>query len=60
MIIGSPETVARKLDEQMRQMGADHFLGMFHVGNLPHSKVMASLNLFHKEVMPQLDSMGRA
>ena len=29
-------------------------MGMFHIGNLPHDKVMASLNLFHKEVMPQL------
>ena len=54
IVAGSPETVARQLNEQMSDLGADHFMGMFHIGNLPHSKVMASLNLFHKEVMPQL------
>jgi hypothetical protein len=44
----------------MRQIGADHFMGMFHIGNLPHRKVIASLDLFHKEVMPQLDSVKRS
>ena len=54
ILAGSPETVTRQLNEQMSAVGADHFMGMFHIGNLPHDKVMASLNLFHKEVMPQL------
>ena len=48
------DTVARQLNEQMSAVGADHFMGMFHIGNLPHGKVMDSLNLFHKEVMPRL------
>ena len=51
ILAGSPDTVARKLNQQMKQIGADHFMGMFHIGNLPHRKVLASLNLFHKEVM---------
>ena len=54
IIAGSPDTVARRLNEQMRLVGAEHFMGMFHIGNLPHSKVLASLDLFHKRVMPQL------
>ncbi|MBI2359954.1 MAG: LLM class flavin-dependent oxidoreductase [Deltaproteobacteria bacterium] len=54
VIAGNPDTVARKLRDQMRQVGAGHFMGMFHIGNLPHEKVLASLNLFHKHVMPQL------
>jgi len=29
-------------------------MGMFHIGNLDHQKVIASLDLFKKEVMPQL------
>jgi hypothetical protein len=41
----------------MSQIGADHFMGMFHIGNLPHRKVIASLDLFHKEVMPQLNGI---
>ncbi len=60
ILAGSPDTVARKLNEQMRQIGADHFMGMFHIGNLSHRKVIASLDLFHKEVMPQLDSVKRS
>lgn len=55
ILIGNPDTVARKLNDQMRQVGADHFMGMFHIGNLDHKKVLASLNLFHKEVMPRLN-----
>jgi len=51
------DTGARKLSEQMRQIGADHFMGMFHKGNFPHRMVFASLDLFHKEVMPQLDGI---
>jgi alkanesulfonate monooxygenase SsuD/methylene tetrahydromethanopterin reductase-like flavin-dependent oxidoreductase (luciferase family) len=54
IIAGSPDAVTRKLKQQMRQVGAEHFMGVFHIGNLPHNKVMASLNLFHCEVMPRL------
>ena len=39
----------------MSQIGAEHFMGMFHIGNLAHDKVIDSLNLFHKEVMPRLN-----
>ena len=60
ILAGSPDTVARKLNEQMSQIDADHFMGMFHIGNLPHRKVIASLDLFHKEVMPQLDGVKRS
>ena len=55
MIAGSPETVTRQIQEQMTQIGAGHFMGMFHIGNLPHEKVVSSLNLFHKEIMPRLN-----
>lgn len=55
VIAGSPDTVARKLKDQMKQVGADHFMGMFHIGNMGHKQVIASLDLFHREVMPQLD-----
>lgn len=54
VIAGSPDTVARQINEQMKQVGSDHFMGMFHIGNLAHEKVIASLNLFKKEVMPRL------
>jgi alkanesulfonate monooxygenase SsuD/methylene tetrahydromethanopterin reductase-like flavin-dependent oxidoreductase (luciferase family) len=54
MIAGSPATVACQISDQMKQIGADHFMGMFHIGNLAHEKVISSLNLFKKEVMPRL------
>ena len=54
LIAGSPDSVAKQIKNQMRQVGADHFMGMFHIGNLHHDKVVNSLNLFKKEIMPQL------
>jgi alkanesulfonate monooxygenase SsuD/methylene tetrahydromethanopterin reductase-like flavin-dependent oxidoreductase (luciferase family) len=56
LIAGNPDTVASQITAQMKQIGANHFMGMFHIGNLPHSKVISSLNLFRKEVMPRLPS----
>ncbi len=54
MIAGSPDSVARQVEEQMKQVGADHFMGMFHIGNLEHAKVISSLDLFKREIMPRL------
>jgi alkanesulfonate monooxygenase SsuD/methylene tetrahydromethanopterin reductase-like flavin-dependent oxidoreductase (luciferase family) len=54
LIAGNPDTAARQISDQMRQIGAGHFMGMFHIGNLAHDKVISSLNLFHKEVMLRL------
>jgi alkanesulfonate monooxygenase SsuD/methylene tetrahydromethanopterin reductase-like flavin-dependent oxidoreductase (luciferase family) len=54
MIAGNPDSVAKQIQDQMRQVGADHFMGMFHIGNLKHDKVVNSLDLFKKEIMPRL------
>ncbi len=54
MMAGSPDTVGRQIEAQMKQVGADHFMGMFHIGNLAHEKVISSLDLFKKEIMPKL------
>jgi len=54
LIAGSPDTVAQQIQSQMQQVGADHFMGMFHIGNLSHDKVVRSLDLFAKEIMPRL------
>ena len=54
MIAGNPDSVARQIQDQMKQIGANHFMGMFHIGNLAHDKVVSSLNLFKKEIMPRL------
>ena len=54
LIAGNPDAVARQILDQTKQIGADHFMGMFHIGNLAHDKVVSSLDLFHKEIMPRL------
>jgi alkanesulfonate monooxygenase SsuD/methylene tetrahydromethanopterin reductase-like flavin-dependent oxidoreductase (luciferase family) len=54
LIAGNPDTVARQILDQMKQIGAGHFMGMFHIGNLHHDKVISSLNLFKKEIMSRL------
>jgi alkanesulfonate monooxygenase SsuD/methylene tetrahydromethanopterin reductase-like flavin-dependent oxidoreductase (luciferase family) len=56
VIAGAPDTVVRKLNEQMKQVGAEHFMGMFHIGNLPHQTVVRSLELFAEKVAPRLRS----
>ncbi len=56
LVAGSPETVTRQLREQMQSVGAAHFMGMFHIGNLAHEQVVASLERFSSEVMPGLQS----
>jgi alkanesulfonate monooxygenase SsuD/methylene tetrahydromethanopterin reductase-like flavin-dependent oxidoreductase (luciferase family) len=53
-IAGNPDSVAKQIQSQMDQVGADHFMGMFHIGNLAHEKVIQSLDLFKKEIMPRL------
>ena len=54
LIAGNPDSVAKQIQNQMQQVGADHFMGMFHIGNLSHDKVVNSLDLFKKEIMPRL------
>ena len=55
VIAGDPDSVARQIQDQMKQIGANHFMGMFHIGNLAHQKVISSLDLFKKEIMPRLN-----
>jgi alkanesulfonate monooxygenase SsuD/methylene tetrahydromethanopterin reductase-like flavin-dependent oxidoreductase (luciferase family) len=54
LIAGSPDSVGKQIQSQMQQIGADHFMGMFHIGNLTHDRVVKSLDLFKKEIMPRL------
>ena len=49
-----PIASPNRFNEQMKQIGADHFMGMFHIGNMKHDNVVHSLELFKKEIMPRL------
>jgi probable LLM family oxidoreductase len=52
LLVGSPETVARKIVAQHELFGHDRFLAQTSVGPLPHEHAMRSLELFATEVAP--------
>jgi alkanesulfonate monooxygenase SsuD/methylene tetrahydromethanopterin reductase-like flavin-dependent oxidoreductase (luciferase family) len=54
VICGSPETVRRKLEERIEELGVGNVLGLFRLGSLPTDLTRRSLTLFADEVMPKL------
>jgi alkanesulfonate monooxygenase SsuD/methylene tetrahydromethanopterin reductase-like flavin-dependent oxidoreductase (luciferase family) len=53
-IVGSPQTVIEKLSRRIEETGAGNLMCMFHIGSLPHEKVLASTQLFASEVLPAI------
>jgi len=51
-IVGSPETVIRKLEEGKKQIGYDVFCTNHEIGAMPEQLVRNSIRLFGKEVIP--------
>jgi alkanesulfonate monooxygenase SsuD/methylene tetrahydromethanopterin reductase-like flavin-dependent oxidoreductase (luciferase family) len=52
-IIGSPETVRRKLEAGKEQIGYDIFCTAFPGGGrMPKDKIQKSIELFGREVIP--------
>lgn len=54
ILIGSPETVARKLKSYAANGMFNTFFGEFNFGDLGEDDLMRSIRLFGTEVMPQL------
>jgi probable LLM family oxidoreductase len=52
LLVGSPETVAKKIVAQHEPFGHMRFLGQMSVGPMPHEQVMRSLELFGTAVAP--------
>ena len=52
--MGSPETVADQLIENLRRLGTGNLLGLFQLGTLPHDLTKKNLSLFAEQVMPRL------
>ena len=59
-IVGSPETVIRKLEESQNAIGFDVFGGRFRWGAVPDDKVMNSLRLFGEKVIPAFADVPQA
>ena len=51
-LVGSPETVIRRLEAGQQKIGYDIFATNFSVGRMPEEMVRASAELFGKEVIP--------
>ena len=52
-IIGSPEQCVTKILE-LKAQGIEYFGCNFDMGGISHDKVMRSMELFSKEVMPHI------
>jgi alkanesulfonate monooxygenase SsuD/methylene tetrahydromethanopterin reductase-like flavin-dependent oxidoreductase (luciferase family) len=51
-IVGSPETVAKRLTDQQAWLGYDVFLAQHQIADMPREQMLTSLELFGKEVLP--------
>jgi alkanesulfonate monooxygenase SsuD/methylene tetrahydromethanopterin reductase-like flavin-dependent oxidoreductase (luciferase family) len=52
VIVGDVDHVCRKV-ERYKKAGLDHFISLMQADRIPHDKVMRSIELFAKEVMPR-------
>jgi alkanesulfonate monooxygenase SsuD/methylene tetrahydromethanopterin reductase-like flavin-dependent oxidoreductase (luciferase family) len=52
LIIGTPETCVRQIRRVHDMVGISHFNCSFWFGDLDQSRVLKSMELFSREVMP--------
>jgi probable LLM family oxidoreductase len=57
LYVGSPETVARKIAETVRTIGASRFEMKFASGSLAHAKLLSSIELYGTRVAPLVSDM---
>ena len=60
IIVGSPETVRRRIRECHAQLGFEHLLAMLHFGTLPHDLTIRNIELFATEVLPDIQTLSDA
>jgi probable LLM family oxidoreductase len=54
LFVGSPETVARRVADTVRTLGADRFDLKYASGPLPHERMMPSIELYGTVVKPRV------
>ena len=54
LYLGSPETVAKKIAETVRMLKLSRFDLKYSAGGLSHARIMSTLDLYAKEVMPRV------
>jgi probable LLM family oxidoreductase len=57
LYVGSPQTVARKIAATAKALGISRFDMKYSAGPLPHAKLMRSIELFGREVIPLVRDM---
>ena len=60
IIVGSPDTVAKKLSETIEELNPGYMILIGSDGNIPHKDVMRSVELLGKEVVPALHEIQLA
>jgi probable LLM family oxidoreductase len=61
LYVGSPETVARKIASTVKTLGLARFQLKYSAGPLPHEKLMKSIELYARKVVPMVrDILGEA
>ncbi len=58
IICGDPDQCIRKL-EKLTELGMDQLICFFQRGNIPHSRIMESIDLFGKYVLPHFKDSAK-
>ncbi|MBR0694313.1 LLM class flavin-dependent oxidoreductase [Bradyrhizobium lablabi] len=57
LYVGAPETVARKITSNVKALGLARFQLKYSAGPLPHAKLMKSIELYGRKVVPLVRDM---
>ncbi|WP_407156974.1 LLM class flavin-dependent oxidoreductase [Bradyrhizobium sp. STM 3557] len=57
LYVGAPETVARKIAATVKALGLSRFQLKYSAGPLPHGKLMRSIELYGRKVVPLVRDM---
>jgi len=57
LYVGAPETVARKIAATVKALGLARFQLKYSAGPLPHEKLMRSIELYGRKVVPMVRDM---
>jgi alkanesulfonate monooxygenase SsuD/methylene tetrahydromethanopterin reductase-like flavin-dependent oxidoreductase (luciferase family) len=57
LYVGSPETVARRIADTVKVIGANRFDLKYSAGPLSHEKMMRSIELYGRKVIPLVRDM---
>ena len=57
-IVGSPDTVKKRVQEHLQLTGSNYFVGSFCFGTLTTAQTLRSMRLFAEEVMPACRHLG--